>query len=176
MLVLRLLGKPEEELGVPGAHAASAIDPDPQCRDAVPMAKKQGSGSRAPPRRGLAPGLAATPSPRQAWRRAALAPYLGCPMSKWTNDEEAEIQAHRGAGPAGHDLVQRAAELQGSSLSKFVVCAAEKQARRTLEDASTIRLSVEDQRRFVELLLNPPEPTPALERARAAHEWLIGPV
>jgi hypothetical protein len=39
-----------------------------------------------------------------------------------------------------------------------------------------IRLSVEDQRRFVELLLSPPEPTAALERARAAHEALIGPV
>jgi uncharacterized protein (DUF1778 family) len=72
-------------------------------------------------------------------------------------------------------LVQRAAELQGSSVSEFVVLAAEKAARRALEDASTIRLSVEDQRRFVELLLNPPEPTPALKRARAAHDGLLGP-
>jgi len=71
-------------------------------------------------------------------------------------------------------LVQRAAELQGSSVSEFVVSAAEKEARRALEEASTIRLSVEDQRRFVELLLSPPEPTPALERARSAHEALIG--
>jgi len=72
-------------------------------------------------------------------------------------------------------LVQRAAELQGRSVSEFVVAAAETAARRTLEEASTVRLSVEDQRRFVELLLNPPEPTPALARARAAHEALIGP-
>jgi uncharacterized protein (DUF1778 family) len=73
-------------------------------------------------------------------------------------------------------LMQRAAELQGSSVSEFVVAAAEKEARRALEETSTIRLSVEDQRRFVEMLLSPPEPTPALERARAAHEVLIGPV
>ena len=73
-------------------------------------------------------------------------------------------------------LVQRAAELQGSSVSEFVVAAAEKAARRALDEASTVRLSAEDQRRFVELLLNPPKPTPALERARAAHEALIGPV
>ena len=73
-------------------------------------------------------------------------------------------------------LVQRAAELQGCSVSEFVVSAAEKEARRALEQASTIRLSVEDQRRFVELLLSPPEPTSTLERARAAHEALIGPV
>lgn len=71
-------------------------------------------------------------------------------------------------------VVQRAAELQGSSVSEFVVSAAEKEARRALEEASMMRLSVEDQRRFVVLLLNPPEPTPTLARARAAHEALIG--
>jgi uncharacterized protein (DUF1778 family) len=73
-------------------------------------------------------------------------------------------------------LVQRAAELQGNSVSEFVVSAAEKEARRALEEASMVRLSVEDQRRFVELLLNPSEPTPTVERARTAHEALIGPV
>ena len=72
-------------------------------------------------------------------------------------------------------LVQRAAELQGSSVSEFVVAAAEGEARRALEEASTVRLSVEDQRRFVELLLDPPDPAPALVRARTAHKALIGP-
>jgi uncharacterized protein (DUF1778 family) len=73
-------------------------------------------------------------------------------------------------------LVQRAAEMQGSSLSDFVVAAAEGAARQALEEANTIRLSVEDQRRFVELLLDPPEPSPALRRAKEAHEKLIGPL
>jgi uncharacterized protein (DUF1778 family) len=36
-----------------------------------------------------------------------------------------------------------------------------------------IRLSVEEQRRFVDLLLNPPKPTAALRRARKAHAKLI---
>lgn len=72
-------------------------------------------------------------------------------------------------------LVQRAAELQGRSVSEFVVTAAETAARRALAEASIVRLSLEDQRSFVELLLNPPEPTPALERALASHEALIGP-
>jgi uncharacterized protein (DUF1778 family) len=36
-----------------------------------------------------------------------------------------------------------------------------------------IRLSVEDQRRFAELLLDPPPPAPALERAKHAHARLI---
>lgn len=73
-------------------------------------------------------------------------------------------------------LVQRAAEMQGSSVSDFVVAAAEGAARKALEDAYTLRLSVEDQRRFVELLLDPPEPSPALLRAKEAHETLIGPL
>ncbi|MEZ5584158.1 MAG: DUF1778 domain-containing protein [Candidatus Competibacteraceae bacterium] len=73
-------------------------------------------------------------------------------------------------------LVQRAAELQGSSVSDFVVAAAEGAARQALEAANTIRLSVEEQRRFVELLLDPPEPAPALQRAKEAHEELIGPL
>jgi uncharacterized protein (DUF1778 family) len=72
--------------------------------------------------------------------------------------------------------VQRAARVQGNAVSECVVTAAEEAARRTLEEASTVHLSVEDQGRLMELLLNPPGPTPALERARAAHEALIGPV
>lgn len=73
-------------------------------------------------------------------------------------------------------LVQRAAEMQGSSVSDFVVAAAEGAARKALEDAYTIHLSVEDQRRFVELMLDPPEPSTALRRAKEAHEKLIGPL
>jgi uncharacterized protein (DUF1778 family) len=70
-------------------------------------------------------------------------------------------------------LVKRAAELQGRSVSDFVVAAAQDVAHRTIEQSHIIRLSVEDQRRFVELLLDPPKPAPALKRARAAHRRLI---
>ncbi|WP_407518924.1 DUF1778 domain-containing protein [Methylobacterium oryzisoli] len=72
-------------------------------------------------------------------------------------------------------VVRRAAELQGRSLSDFVVAAAEQAARRAIEETSVIRLSAEGQRDFVDLLLNPPSPNAALERARAHHERLIGP-
>jgi uncharacterized protein (DUF1778 family) len=36
-------------------------------------------------------------------------------------------------------------------------------------------LSLEDQQRFVELLLNPPALAPALKRAKKAHARLIAP-
>jgi len=70
-------------------------------------------------------------------------------------------------------IVRRAAEMQGRSISDFVVAAAQEMARRTIEDAQIIRLSADDQLRFVELLLNPPPLAPALRRAKKAHARLI---
>jgi len=71
-------------------------------------------------------------------------------------------------------VVKQAAELQGRSVSDFVVSAAQEAAHRTIEEVGIIRLSAEDQRRFVDLLLNPPAPSPALLRAKEAHAQLIG--
>jgi len=74
-----------------------------------------------------------------------------------------------------HALLKRAAEIQGRSLTDFVVAAAHEAARRTIEETEIIRLSAEDQRRFAEALLNPPEPNAALQRAFAHHRRLVGP-
>jgi uncharacterized protein (DUF1778 family) len=75
--------------------------------------------------------------------------------------------------PKSLAVVKRAAELQGRSVSDFVVAAAEDAARRTLEESHIIRLAAEDQARFVELLLNPPPLGAAMKRARAAHRRLF---
>jgi uncharacterized protein (DUF1778 family) len=75
--------------------------------------------------------------------------------------------------PEALAFVKRAAELQGRSVSDFVVVAAEEAAKRAIEDAHIVRLSVEDQRRFAELLLDPPALTQAMRRAREAHAELI---
>jgi uncharacterized protein (DUF1778 family) len=70
-------------------------------------------------------------------------------------------------------VVKRAAELQGRSISDFVVAAAQEAAQRTIEELQMIRLSLRDQERFVELLLNPPALSPAMKRAKKAHAKLI---
>ncbi len=70
-------------------------------------------------------------------------------------------------------IVKRAAEIQGRSVSDFVVAAAQEAANRTIEQTHIIRLSVEDQRAFAEAILNPPEPAPALRRAFRRHRELI---
>jgi uncharacterized protein (DUF1778 family) len=69
--------------------------------------------------------------------------------------------------------VKRAAEIQGRSVSDFVVAAAREAAHRTIEETQIIRLSIEDQRALAEAIRNPPKPNEALRRAAKAHRRLI---
>lgn len=69
--------------------------------------------------------------------------------------------------------VKRAAEIQGRSVSDFVVAAAQEAAHRTIEETQIIRLSLEGQRAFAEAIINPPAPTPAFRRALRRHRELI---
>ena len=71
------------------------------------------------------------------------------------------------------EIVRRAAELEGRSVSDFVVAAAQEAASRTITEAQIIRLSVEDQERFAQMLLNPSPLAPAMLRAKEAHARLI---
>ena len=73
-----------------------------------------------------------------------------------------------------HALLKRAAELQGRTLTDFVVTAAREAAQRAIEDFENLRLSLEDQRRVAEAVLNAPEPTPALRRAFERRRALLG--
>lgn len=70
-------------------------------------------------------------------------------------------------------VVKRAAEIQGRSVSDFVVHAAREAAYRAIEEAQMIRLSVEDQRAIVDALMNSPPLSPAMERAIQRHRAMI---
>jgi uncharacterized protein (DUF1778 family) len=70
-------------------------------------------------------------------------------------------------------IVKRAAEIQGRSVSDFVVAAAQEAAERTIEKTEIIRLSVEGQRAFAEAILNPPRHSAGLRKAAKAHRRLI---
>ncbi len=65
--------------------------------------------------------------------------------------------------------LKRAAELQGWSLTDFVVSAAHDAAQRAIEEQAILRLSAEDQRRFAEALIHPPVPDAALKHAKRLH-------
>ncbi|MER8630081.1 MAG: DUF1778 domain-containing protein [Mesorhizobium sp.] len=70
-------------------------------------------------------------------------------------------------------VVKRAAEIQGRSVSDFVVFAAQEAAQRTIEETAIIRLSIDDQRALVEAILDPPEPNEALRKAADAYKRLV---
>ena len=72
-----------------------------------------------------------------------------------------------------HATLKRAAELQGRTMTDFVVSAVQEAAQRAIEQAEIIRLSLADQECFAQALLNPPEPAPALQRAFARRRKLL---
>ena len=90
-------------------------------------------------------------------------------MSQASKSERVEARIT----PEALAVIRRAAEIQGRSLSDFITSAAQEVAHKVIEEEHIIRLSVEDQKRFAELLLNPPELSPAMLRAREAHKRLI---
>jgi uncharacterized protein (DUF1778 family) len=73
-----------------------------------------------------------------------------------------------------HALLKRAAEIQGRSLTDFVVTAAREAASRAIEETEILRLSVEDQRCIADGILHPPKPAPALRRAFKRRRELFG--
>jgi uncharacterized protein (DUF1778 family) len=70
-------------------------------------------------------------------------------------------------------MVRRAAEIQGRSISDFVVAAAQEAALRTVSQVEVIRLSRAAQEPFAKVLTKPPAPTAALKKAFARHRNLV---
>lgn len=75
--------------------------------------------------------------------------------------------------PDLHAMFKRAAELQGRTMTDFVVAAVYEAAQRAIEQADVMRLSLADQQCFAQALQSPPPPTPALERAFARRSQLL---
>lgn len=72
-----------------------------------------------------------------------------------------------------HALLKRAAEVQGRTMTDFVISAVQEAAQRAIEQSDVMRLSLADQMCFAEALLSPPKASPALERAFARHQKLV---
>lgn len=62
-------------------------------------------------------------------------------------------------------LVQKAADLEGRTLTDFVVASVQAAACRVIERHQTLKLSIEDSEAFVDAILNPPKPNEALKSA-----------
>jgi uncharacterized protein (DUF1778 family) len=71
-------------------------------------------------------------------------------------------------------LFQRAAAIQGVTLTSFVVHSAQEAARRAIQDQEMMVLGARDREVLVKALLHPPSPSPRLRAAYARYKKMFG--
>ena len=67
-------------------------------------------------------------------------------------------------------LVQKAADLEGRTLTDFVLSTVQAAAYQVIEQHQTLRLNLEESEAFVAAMLNPPQPNDALKAAALRHQ------
>lgn len=72
-----------------------------------------------------------------------------------------------------HGMLKRAAEMQGRTVTDFVVSAVQDAARSAIDEAGLMRLTLADQERFAATLLDAPKANAALKRAFARRKKLL---
>ncbi|NDC10590.1 MAG: DUF1778 domain-containing protein [Oxalobacteraceae bacterium] len=88
-----------------------------------------------------------------------------------TKPHDARLEARISADL--HTTVKRAAEIQGRTVTDFVVHALQIAASQAIEEAYQIQLSLADQQAFAQALIAPPKPNAALKRAFAKSKKLL---
>lgn len=72
------------------------------------------------------------------------------------------------------DLIERAAALQGRSVTDFVVATVQDAAQKAIDDHQRIQLSIRDAEAFVKALLDPPEPNEHLRETVRRYRQATG--
>lgn len=93
------------------------------------------------------------------------------PSARLETRHDARLEARISADL--HALLKRAADMQGRTMTDFVVAAVQQAAQQAIEQAEVIRVSLADQIGFANAYLAPPQPSPALKRAFARKRKLI---
>ena len=70
-------------------------------------------------------------------------------------------------------LWQKAAELEGRSLTDFVITSVQEAAFKVLERHQQLKLDREDSEAFVDALLNPPQPNESLTAAALRYQQTL---
>jgi uncharacterized protein (DUF1778 family) len=71
-------------------------------------------------------------------------------------------------------LIERAAALEGRTVTDFVLTSVQEAARRAIEEHEVVRLSVRGSQAFVEALLNPREPSERMRGSVAHYKSVMG--
>jgi uncharacterized protein (DUF1778 family) len=92
-------------------------------------------------------------------------------MSGQTQSQTVRLEAN--ITPALYERLKQATEIQGCTMTDFVVSAVQDAVHRAIEHTEVIHLSPEAQKCFVEALLSPPEPGEAFKRALVLNNQLL---
>lgn len=90
-----------------------------------------------------------------------------------TTDPKSMARLEARISPEIKALLQKAADLEGRTLTDFVVASAQAEAYRVIQTHQTLKLSLEDSEAFVNALLNPPEPNDALKAAALRYKQVM---
>lgn len=71
-------------------------------------------------------------------------------------------------------LFERAAALQGRTMTSFVLASAEEAALRVIQDYELIQLTERDRTFFVDSVMNAPKPSQRLQQAAARYKERMG--
>ncbi|HZF12054.1 MAG TPA: DUF1778 domain-containing protein [Thermoanaerobaculia bacterium] len=93
---------------------------------------------------------------------------MGAPAKPRSERLEARVSSEQKA------LFQRAAELQGRTLTDFVIASVHESAVKTITELATVRLTTADSCAFAEALLHPREPVPELRAAAERYRKMVG--
>jgi uncharacterized protein (DUF1778 family) len=104
---------------------------------------------------------------------ATLASSSGKATRKVTPVAQATARLESRVTPEVKELVQRAADLEGRTVTDFVTTSALEAAYRVIEQHQVLRLNREDSAAFVEAVLHPPEPNEALQAAAQRYQQLM---
>jgi uncharacterized protein (DUF1778 family) len=90
------------------------------------------------------------------------------PVAQPARQRDQRLEAR--VSPDQKELIERAACIQGRTVTDFVISALQDAARKAIEESTVWRLSQEQQKAFVESLMNPPTPNPNLRAARQRYQ------
>ncbi|AFY55415.1 hypothetical protein Riv7116_2934 [Rivularia sp. PCC 7116] len=90
-----------------------------------------------------------------------------------TNVPKSMARLEARVNPEIKALWQKAADLQGVTLTDFVIASVQAAAYKVIEQQQTLKLSTEDAEAFVEAILNPPKPSDALREATSRYKQVM---
>ena len=104
------------------------------------------------------------PKPKKNIARSSRRKSVKSKSTPGYSSEKAERLEAR-ISPESKAHIQRAADIEGRTLTDFIVNASQSAAKKVIEEYELIRLTAEGSKNFILALTNPPKPSSALKKA-----------